>query len=652
MCSTGAAINPFENDSVMKPLLALVDFQNDYLDGSAIEPAVDAVVELAAQLLTTCRERDIPIVHIRTAVSRDLDNCMKHWKDTNRWKCELGTLGYEPPELLVEQPGEWIIHKTGFSGFAGTDLAALVQQHALDTLIVAGVHLHACVRATVIDAYQLGMKVYIAEDAVASDDPLHAATTRRYLEARTVGFAAVDVLRSTLSGSEISPNSPLEVTTVRAAIDPAASYRSEWRATTKQHRIDLAQRFIEGLAHGAGTLADLIADEVGKPVRFSRTEVIRTGEMLAAIVARFAAYREMEEASSVRVRRRPHGTVAVITPFNNPVFLPLGKILPAILHGNTVVWKPAPEATRVSRQVMTLFRMAGWPEGLVSLLEGDRCVGGALLQDSRIDAVTITGSSAAGFSAQEACGHRRIPLQAELGGNNAAIIWADADLAHAAQQVASGAFDMAGQRCTANRRVVVHRSIYENFMRHLLTASRAIPSGDPTCDETRIGPLVSAARRRFVAGMVRRAEAAGATSIHPMGKESPLSGSVSERWYPPTILRCDEPQHEIVQEETFGPVLVLQTARDWTHAIELCNGVRQGLAAAIFTESGDIADRFLDQAQAGILKVNLSTADAAVDAPFGGWKGSGIGPPEHGVFDIEFFTRCQTVYQNQEAPEK
>jgi acyl-CoA reductase-like NAD-dependent aldehyde dehydrogenase len=152
--------------------------------------------------------------------------------------------------------------------------------------------------------------------------------------------------------------------------------------------------------------------------------------------------------------------------------------------------------------------------------------------------------------------------------------------------------------------------------------------------------------------MVRRAEAAGTKSILPIGDENPLSRPASDRWYPPTILCCDEPQHEIVQEETFGPVLVVQTARDWTQAIELCNGVRQGLAAAIFTESSDIADRFLDQAQAGILKVNLSTADAAVDAPFGGWKGSGIGPPEHGVFDIEFFTRCQTVYQNQQAPEK
>ncbi|MFN7730411.1 MAG: aldehyde dehydrogenase family protein [Pirellula sp.] len=636
----------------MKPLLALVDFQNDYLESTTIEPAVDSVVEHAAQLLTTCREREIPIVHIRTAVSRVPDNRMKHWKDADRWKCELGTAGYEPPELLLEQPGERVIHKTGFSGFAGTDLATIVRQHASDTLIVAGVHLHACVRATVIDAYQLGMKVCIAEDAVASDNPLHAAITRRYLENRAVRFAAVDVLRSALSGREISTTSGLNIASLRAAIDPSASYRSVWRATPKQHRIDLAQRFIQGLAHGAGTLADLIADEIGKPVRFSRTEVLRTVEMLDAIVARFAAYPEVEAASSVRVRRRPHGTVAVITPFNNPVFLPLGKILPAILHGNTVVWKPAPEATRVSRQLMTLCQIAGWPEGLVSLLEGDRRAGEALLQDSRIDAVTITGSSLAGFSAQEACGHRRIPLQAELGGNNAAIVWADADLAHAAQQVASGAFDMAGQRCTANRRVVVHASIYEEFLRHLHAASQALPSGDPTHDETRIGPLVTAARRRFVADTVRRAEAAGAQSIRPIGDENPLFGSASDRWYPPTILCCDNPEHEIVQEETFGPVLVVQMARDWPQAIELCNGVRQGLAAAIFTESSDIADRFLDQAQAGILKVNLSTADAAVDAPFGGWKGSGIGPPEHGVFDIEFFTRCQTVYQSQQALKK
>jgi acyl-CoA reductase-like NAD-dependent aldehyde dehydrogenase len=117
-----------------------------------------------------------------------------------------------------------------------------------------------------------------------------------------------------------------------------------------------------------------------------------------------------------------------------------------------------------------------------------------------------------------------------------------------------------------------------------------------------------------------------------------------DRWYPSTILCCANPNAEIVQEESFGPVLVVQTARDWDEAMRLCNGVRQGLAASIFTGSREMTERFLAEAQAGILKVNQSTADAAVDVPFGGWKASGLGPPEHGIFDLDFYTRPQTIY--------
>jgi acyl-CoA reductase-like NAD-dependent aldehyde dehydrogenase len=258
--------------------------------------------------------------------------------------------------------------------------------------------------------------------------------------------------------------------------------------------------------------------------------------------------------------------------------------------------------------------------------------------------VTLTGSSAAGFSAQEICARRRIPLQAELGGNNAAIIWSDADLTVAAQCVAAGAFEMAGQRCTANRRVIVHERCLNEFIDRLLTSAASLNWGDPLDAETHIGPLVSERHRDQVSRSVDRAVAAHGPALLPHGAVPPAGDCY---WYPPSILRCEDPASEIVQEETFGPVLVVQTARGWQHAIDLCNNVRQGLAAAIFTGSSEIARRFLDEAAAGILKVNQSTADAAVGVPFGGWKASGLGPPEHGVCDEEFFTRSQTVYSHR-----
>jgi alpha-ketoglutaric semialdehyde dehydrogenase len=214
----------------------------------------------------------------------------------------------------------------------------------------------------------------------------------------------------------------------------------------------------------------------------------------------------------------------------------------------------------------------------------------------------------------------------------------------AAQRVAAGAFEMAGQRCTANRRVIVLESCRAEFLQRLRDERGALCWGDPLRAETRIGPLVNVRHCERVRGIVERAIADCGPALLPQGTALPVVKGFEGAWYPPTIVCCANPSHEIVQEETFGPVLVVQTARDWEHAMRLCNGVRQGLAAAVFTRSREIASRFLDEAEAGILKVNQSTADAAVDVPFGGWKASGLGPPEHGAFDIDFYTRPQTVY--------
>ena len=144
--------------------------------------------------------------------------------------------------------------------------------------------------------------------------------------------------------------------------------------------------------------------------------------------------------------------------------------------------------------------------------------------------------------------------------------------------------------------------------------------------------------------MVERALKDCAPPILPLGPTPASEAPHAALFYPPTILVCEEPDSEIVQEESFGPVLVVQTARDFGHAVELMNGVRQGLAAALFAASPDLVRTFLDEAEAGILKLNQSTAGAEIDAPFGGWKSSGLGPPEHGRFNVEFFTRAQTVY--------
>jgi alpha-ketoglutaric semialdehyde dehydrogenase len=265
------------------------------------------------------------------------------------------------------------------------------------------------------------------------------------------------------------------------------------------------------------------------------------------------------------------------------------------------------------------------------------------MADRNVDAVTLTGSSRAGFTAQEVCARRRVPLQAELGGNNAAVVWPDADLELAAREIAEGAFALAGQRCTANRRLIVHRDCQREMLQLVGRETAALEWGDPRRPQTKVGPLVSAAQRDRVADLVARA-GADVTVILPHADDAPAADGFEGAWYPPTIACCPDPSHELVQHESFGPLLVVQTADDWNHAMALLDGVPQGLVAALFSSSRELAERFLQEARAGILKLNRSTADAEVDVPFGGWKGSGIGPPEHGSFDRDFYTRPQAVY--------
>jgi acyl-CoA reductase-like NAD-dependent aldehyde dehydrogenase len=388
-----------------------------------------------------------------------------------------------------------------------------------------------------------------------------------------------------------------------------------------------------------------MAVETGKPVTQGRAEVTRTVALLEAAMRRATDPLEASCGVDSVMRFRPVGVISIVTPWNNPLAIPLGKIGPALFYGNTVVWKPAPAGSPLAVKMMELLRLAGCPAGVVNVVSGDRSTALALMADPRVDAVTFTGSSAAGYWAQDICARRRVPLQAELGGNNAAIIWRDCDLEEAAFQVAEAAFGFAGQRCTANRRVVVDSHCYDAFLKHLEPAVAGLVWDDPLNDPTQVGPLISLEARSRVAALVERAKPAAEAVLVPHRADSNYDDlSRKGAYLPPTVICCNDTTHEVVQEETFGPVLVVQQARDWSQAMHLCNGVKQGLVAALFSRSKELQKRFLEEAQAGILKINTATAGADAEAPFGGWKASGVGPPEHGISNREFYTRTQSIY--------
>jgi acyl-CoA reductase-like NAD-dependent aldehyde dehydrogenase/nicotinamidase-related amidase len=621
----------------MTRALVLVDLQNDFLAAPGLEPAAGELIRRAAALLAGWRAAGRPVFHVLTGVRPDGAGAMPHWRAAGRLRCVLGTPGAEPPALLAPRDAEMTSWKTSYGGFEGTSLEAMLRDAGITGVVLAGLHLHACVRETALGALARGLDVTIAEDAVGSDDPLHAAAARRWLAARGVAFAPVSAL---LMG-EAPPWAPEDTGGVRALCAAAHAAAAPWAARPQAERAACLSRAAGLLRERAPGLARGMAVEVGKPIRDAAAEVERTAALLDA-AARAPEPPVLAHGPGASSRRVPHGVVALVTPWNNPVAIPAGKIGPALVYGNAVVWKPSPAAPESARFLHDIFLAAGIPPGVLGLLPGGDREARALCADPEIDAVSLSGSSAAGWSAQEVCGRRRIPLQAELGGNNGAIVWGDANLAAAARLIAGGAFSFAGQRCTANRRAIVDRAVLDAFLAELATATGRLRLGDPLDPATDLGPLVSAAAARRVEELVARAVSQGEgcrLAAAPLGP--PVAAGA---FLPPAILIAEDPGCEVVQEESFGPVLVIQPADDFEHALELLNGVPQGLIAALFSPHPERRARFLAEARAGILKLDRSTVDASAEAPFGGFKASGIGPPEHGPGNLEFYRRVQTIY--------
>ena len=649
----------------MKPVLLLIDLQNDFLEGEELEPHPAGVVAAAAALLNACRTAGVPVIHVWSTVNKSADNRMPHWKKSERdhWACLEGTAGHACPDSLRPRRAETIINKTFFSAFSTGQLDSVLPEIKSDVLIVAGVHLHGCVRATALDAYAKGYRVVAAEDCTASNDPLHAAITKRYLQERCVIFRSSDEISAALAAGAralgellvdeeavfatlSSPQNRERTwrlaaagkTDVAGAVSAGRKAFEDWRRVRVDERLRSLQAFGDQLQQHEGELVQLLIEDIGKPIGYARAEVVRAISLIGA--ADKQAAREQDRVpEKTCYRREPLGVIGLISPFNNPLAIPVGKIVPALLYGNAVIWKPAIPGSRIAQATAELFANTTGRRDLVQVLCGGEHTARYVMM--RCDGVTISGSLKAGRAAQEICAVRHVPFQAELGGNNASIVWRDADLGAAATNVAEGAFGFAGQRCTANRRAVVDADIYDAFLEKLIVACTRLEWGDPAHEKTQIGPLISRASRKRVAAVIERARASSLRVITPLKKLTALDG---DAWLEPTIICCDDPSAEVVQEETLGPVLVVQRAENWEQAIALCNGVEQGLAAAIFSASPEHIQDFLRRIKAGILKVNCSTADAAVDLPFGGWKASGVGPAEHGPANREFFTRMQAIY--------
>ena len=658
----------------MRPVFFIIDMQKDFLLAPSLYPATGEVIDRAVILLNQCRDLAIPVVHILTCVNRANDQRMLHWKQNDKWICVEGSSGFATPDKLKPLENEVILYKQAFSAFTNDKADKILNSFNCNILIVAGVHLHACIRTTVLDACQRGIEVWVAEDAVTSDEPLHAAITRRYLKNRAVSFYNVDTIISLVRNNNKNSNkithtaikypdviynhkSPVNnnltlwkevITNEKDIFDHAEKAKSAWYAwnnTDKNTRIKIIIRWVKLIEQKKDQFINQTVIDIGKPVSAVREELKMGLNLLKAISFLLDGKNTQKKKGNFKINNRPLGVVAIITPYNNPLAVPLGKIGPALFYGNAIIWKPALAASAISKELLKLLFAAGCPNDLVAIETGDDATAESIMLNKWINAVSITGSLKAGYAAQEICAGRIIKLQAELGGNNASIVWSDSDLKDAASKVAESAFAFAGQRCTANSRVIIEKSSYDIFLNYLQSATAALIWGDPQDERTQVGPINSVINRDRVKATVERAILNGNTVFIPHKNQADYETLVKTGcYYPPTIICCDDPFDEIVQEETFGPVLVVQKTGNWDHAVYLCNNVRQGLVSSLFSQSAQLHKNFINKAQSGILKINEATSGVEPDAPFGGWKASGIGPPEHGLCDREFYTRTQTIY--------
>ncbi len=394
----------------------------------------------------------------------------------------------------------------------------------------------------------------------------------------------------------------------------------------------------ETVAGASGELTDLMVRETGKPRGESAGEVARGVAILRYYAQQvfdpIGAVHEPSLSGLLYTRRRPLGVAGMITPWNFPLAIPLWKSAPALAFGNAVVLKPAPAATGVALRLAEL--LAGvLPQDVFTVVPGDAETGEAVLAGA--DVVSFTGSTTVGRSVATAAAGRGIPAQAEMGGQNPALVLPDADLESTAAQVASAIAGFAGQKCTATKRVIVVGEVAP-FRDALVSALEGLGLGDPTEQGTAVGPVISESARDAVTGAAGDAVATGARLL--------TGGRALERagWYVgPTLLDSVPADHRLVCEEVFGPIAVLASASSLDEALRLANAVDQGLVAGVYTRDLSVALAASDALQAGLVKVNAPTTGVDFYLPFGGVKDSSHGSREQGKAAQDFYTSTHTV---------
>ncbi len=438
-------------------------------------------------------------------------------------------------------------------------------------------------------------------------------------------------------GSTLSPVRATEPSDLPAIVGAAHRAQELWAARPLEARFE-ALRAFKGRVLDRGTeLATLISLETGKPeVEALLAEVLATADVVDAWCKHIGPWLEDEpvalDATSYPkkeawIARVPRGVVAVIMPWNYPLALPLRTIVPSLLAGNAVVFKPSEVTPRVGAFIGECFQGL-LPDGLFAVVQGGRDVGAALVAD-RIDLVAFTGSVAAGRKVAASCAERFVPCSLELGGKDAAIVRADADLDRAAAGIAWGAFTNAGQNCAAIERVYVHESVAAPFLEKLIATVKSLTARDD------MGSLTTEAQLAVVQRHFDEAVQKGAEVL--------TGGSAEGLYFAPTVLRITDERCSAVEEETFGPLLPVMTVASDDEAIARANACRFGLTGSIWTRDEAAAERMASKLRTGVVTINNHSFTGAI--PLLPW--TGIGETGTGVTNshhaLDLLTRPRTI---------
>lgn len=435
----------------------------------------------------------------------------------------------------------------------------------------------------------------------------------------------------------------------RAAIHAASAAFGQWRRTPVSARARIVNKAADWLEARADAFAAELTREEGKPLAQSRDEILRSAQVLRFYAVEAQTFTGEtfpgdDPDQQVFTQREPLGVVTVITPWNFPISIPARKIAPALMAGNTVIFKPSSDAPLIGYRLAEAFAQAGIPAGVLNYVTGRASdIGAAITESPAVRAISFTGSTSAGEHI-----HRSVPMttrtQMELGGKNPLIVMEDADLDRAVDLAIKGGLSLSGQACTGTSRLLVMEPVRRTFTEKLVARVKSLKIGSGVTPGMDLGPLANRSQLDTVLDYVASGKA---QSTHLIGGDRLTTDGFEHGYYVTPAVFTDVPESaRIYREEIFGPVLAIVAVTSYDDAIARANDTEYGLSAAIATSNPRYMHRFADDIEAGTVKINRTTTGNVINAPFGGLKRSSTSTfRESGRAGLEFYTQIKTVYR-------